>query len=202
MERLARILSLTLIALTAAQAEPSVYRLGPDLDSDSRLELRVAKTGLMSGKVHVFRFEQFSGEFRYDADDPKNSSVTLTIESASIVCEDDWLSEKNKAKVDREARGPMLAVDKHPSMEFSASSFEPGSAEGEFTVAGDLEIRGVTRPVELAVTLEPAGDALVVAGSAVVRLKDFGLKPPSAALGTIGTRNEMDFSFRLTARPH
>lgn len=199
MERLARTLSLTCLALAAAQAEPAAYVLEPD--ADSRLELRVAKTGLMSGKVHVFRFERFSGAFEYHSDAPEASSVSLTIESASIVCEDDWLSEKNKAKVDREARGPMLAVDKHPQMRFRSTSFQTGSVEGEWTVQGELEIRSVARPVELAVTLEPSGGAFVVAGSAVVRLKDYGLKPPSAALGMIGTRNEMDFSFQLTARP-
>jgi hypothetical protein len=36
-------------------------------------------------------------------------------------------------------------------------------------------------------------------GSATVRITDFGLKPPSAALGVIGTKDEMTFSFVLRA---
>ena len=36
-----------------------------------------------------------------------------------------------------------------------------------------------------------------MAGRAVVRLKDYALKPPSAALGTIGTKNEMTVEFLL-----
>jgi hypothetical protein len=39
-----------------------------------------------------------------------------------------------------------------------------------------------------------------IAGSGEVKLRDYGLKPPSAALGAIGTKNEMAVSFRLTAR--
>ena len=40
-----------------------------------------------------------------------------------------------------------------------------------------------------------------IEGLARVRLTDFGLKPPTTALGAIGTRNEMAFHFVLTAAP-
>jgi len=35
-------------------------------------------------------------------------------------------------------------------------------------------------------------------GVSRIRLTDFGLKPPAAALGTIGTKNEMLFRFFVT----
>ena len=35
----------------------------------------------------------------------------------------------------------------------------------------------------------------------MVKLTNYGLKPPKAALGLIGTKDEMDFTFSLTARP-
>ena len=37
-------------------------------------------------------------------------------------------------------------------------------------------------------------------GSAKIRLTDFGLKPPSAALGLVGTKDEMTFAFVLVER--
>jgi hypothetical protein len=42
-----------------------------------------------------------------------------------------------------------------------------------------------------------AGEYLSIEGVARVRLTDFGLKPPTAVLGTIGTMNEMVFQFVL-----
>ena len=36
-------------------------------------------------------------------------------------------------------------------------------------------------------------------GAATVRLTDYQLKPPSALLGAIGTKNEMTVSFTLKA---
>jgi hypothetical protein len=42
-----------------------------------------------------------------------------------------------------------------------------------------------------------SGRITSLSGHAVVRLKDYGLKPPTAALGTIGTKNEMTVEFSL-----
>ena len=36
-------------------------------------------------------------------------------------------------------------------------------------------------------------------GTALIRLTDYGLKPPTAAPGAIGTKNEMSFHFIVTA---
>jgi hypothetical protein len=37
----------------------------------------------------------------------------------------------------------------------------------------------------------------LIEGMSVIRLTDFGLKPPTAAFGTIGTENEMSFRFAI-----
>jgi hypothetical protein len=42
---------------------------------------------------------------------------------------------------------------------------------------------------------------LSIEGASRVRLTDFDLKPPTAALGTMGTKNEMSLRFVLTATP-
>ena len=45
------------------------------------------------------------------------------------------------------------------------------------------------------------GGDLLLDGRSTVKMKDYGLKPPSAALGMVGTKDEMEVSFVLRARP-
>lgn len=167
----------------------------------SRFALEVAKTGLLSGKKHLFLFERFQGKLQYDAAAPERSKVDFTIESASIVCKDTWVSAKDLVKVAEEATGPnMLDVAKHPALRFVSTGVtrRPG---GGYDVAGTLTIKGTGQPVTVTVSLKPAGDkALEFTGKAEVRMKDYGLKPPSAALGAVGTKNEMQVEFAFTAR--
>ena len=165
----------------------------------SRLALEVEKTGLMSGKTHVFQFERYGGRLDYDEARPENSRVTLRIESASIVCRDAWLSGKDLKKVQVHAENEMLAVKQHPEILFTSTRITKES-QTLFEVAGDLTIRGLARPVTVLVEIVPeSGGRIGFKGQAVVRLTDYGLKPPSALLGAIGTRDEMRVSFELAA---
>ena len=175
-------------AALAAQPVTDVFEPG------GRLELKVYKTGLMSGKAHTFVFDRYHGTIRYDPETLENVSVQLIIESDSIRCLDDWVSEKDRRKILKEARESMLAVEKYPEIRFEASGLML-ILHGEYS--GKLTIRDQTRTVVVNVDYTPIYDAAPIQGSAVVSLEDFGIKPPSAMLGLIGTQSEMDFSFAL-----
>ncbi|MBK5292524.1 MAG: YceI family protein [Acidobacteriia bacterium] len=56
-----------------------------------------------------------------------------------------------------------------------------------------------TKPVLLRVRMTDSSRTLPLQGSSVVRMRDFGLKPPSALLGALGTRDEMDVRFGVVA---
>lgn len=201
MERPAGTLSLVFAGLLLAgglQAASSVYNIGPV--SGDRFELKVYKSGLMAGKVHTFVFEDYAGELRYDSAAPESTSVEFTVESDSIRCLDDWVSEKDRGKILKEARGNMLAVDKYPTLRFEADGLSAG-ADGAFSATGTLTIRDRAQTVPVQVRISPADDGYRIEGSATVSLEDFGLDPPSAALGLIGTKSEMDVRFALRAAP-
>jgi hypothetical protein len=53
---------------------------------------------------------------------------------------------------------------------------------------------GISKPVSVQVIL---GADLSIQGSAKLKMTDWGMKPPSAALGAIGTRDEMSVAFVL-----
>ncbi len=94
----------------------------------------------------------------------------------------------------------MMDVPKHPHLLFTSRQVIPLGG-GRFQVKGSLEIRGIVKPVTVDVTLAGAGpETLGFQGNARVLMGDYGLKPPGAALGLIGTKNEMRVEFELTAR--
>ena len=184
----------TLLLLSMA-----LYEIKPG--PDNRFSLEIYKTGLFSGKKHVLVFERYAGAVNYNDASPESSKVDLNVESASFVVKDDWLSASQAKSVREEAEGKNgLDVAKFPQIRFVASSI--ARAGDGYTLQGSLTIRGIEKPVTVNVTMKP-GEAgtLRFEGKAEVKLKDYGIKPPTAALGAIGTKNEMTVSFTLIGSP-
>jgi polyisoprenoid-binding protein YceI len=109
------------------------------------------------------QFSKFSGTIVVDRDHPEQSSVTVTIEAASI--------DTGIAKRDEHLRSELFEVAKYPDITFKSRRVkQTGTNAGEIT--GDLTMHGVTRPVALNVQL--VGDRWRVA-SAPLRRRQFGL---------------------------
>jgi polyisoprenoid-binding protein YceI len=194
-----RILGFIVWGGAALLAQPEQFSFQPQ--PGDRFALTVEKTGLWSGRKHVFEFDRYRGTLRFDRAQPARSVVELTIEAGSAVCTDAWLSEKDRRKVLEFMFRDMLDVERHPRMTFRSTAVR-ATAEKVFDVSGMLTVRGIERPVRVSVTLGESGRTLTaLTGHAIVRLKDYGLNPPKAALGAIGTKNEMTVDFRLVPRP-
>lgn len=182
-----------------ASAQPKAYEIQPA--EGSRFELLVYKTGFMKGKVHSFLFPRYKATLTYDAKAPERSQVRLSIETAPVQLTDTWLSAKDFQKVQEFARKDMLNAERYSSMTFDSSSVN-AVAGGEFDVKGTLTIRNVSKPATIRVKLDPLPyGTLRFSGESKIKLTDYGLKPPSAALGTVGTKDEMDVKFVLVALP-
>ncbi|MFI6758257.1 YceI family protein [Micromonospora sp. NPDC050417] len=83
------------------------------------------------------------------AEDPLQSSVTATIQAASITT----------GQADRDAHlngGDFFEVEKHPTLEYRSTGVKSHSGD-EFVLAGELTIRGVTNPVDLHVEFHGVG---------------------------------------------
>ena len=94
---------------------------------------------LMVAKVKG-RFGEFEGALDI-ADDPTQSSISVTIKAASI----DTRTEQR----DDHLRSPdFLDVDKYPELTFKSTSVEHDGGE-DWRINGDLTIHGVTKPVVL-----------------------------------------------------
>jgi hypothetical protein len=100
-----------------------------------------------------------------------------------------------------------LKVKDNPSIKYNMTEWKPRDRKpGEplqFDTKGDLTVAGVTKPIDMVVTLTPEGDKLKATGSKELKMTDFGMKPPSPSigLGLIKTADEVKITFEwITAR--
>ena len=101
---------------------------------------------MMVSKVRGY-FREFSGEI-VTAEDPAQSSVTATIALGSI----DTRQEQRDAHI---RSADFFDVDNHPQMTFRSTSVRTDGAD--WFVDGDLTIKGITKPVTLALELNGFG---------------------------------------------
>jgi polyisoprenoid-binding protein YceI len=128
-------------------------------------------------------FNEFSGSGSFDAENPANSSLSLTVQAASI----------DTRNADRDAHlrsNDFFAMDQYPEITFNSTSVDQVE-DDRYAVTGDLTIKGVTRPVTVEFELaggavDPYGNLRIgLEGSTTINRKDFGVTW-NAALETGG----------------
>ncbi|MCK2151038.1 MULTISPECIES: YceI family protein [Marinobacter] len=119
------------------------------------------------------RFNEFDGQFVYDAENPANSSVNVTIDTSSV--------DSNNAERDKHLRSEdFLYVDEYPQASFKSKRVVV-DGEGEADIIGDLTLRGVTKEVTLDAELIGHGEdpwggyRMGFEAETELRLKDFGI---------------------------
>lgn len=89
------------------------------------------------------QFTDVSGNIVIDSDNPGSSSTSVVLKTASI-------DTRSQQRDEHLRSGDFLEVEKFPEITFVSTGVKEKS-EGEFVLAGDLTVRGVTRPLELEV---------------------------------------------------
>jgi polyisoprenoid-binding protein YceI len=129
------------------------------------------------------RFSDFSGTIDLDDAQPERSSVSITIQAASI--------DTSEPSRDAHLRSAdFFSVDEFATLTFASSQISR-AGDDRFNVTGDLTIRGVTRQIVVPVTLlgkasDPWGnERLAFEAEFTINRKEFGLNW-NAALETGG----------------
>lgn len=94
-------------------------------------------------------FHDYDGGFTFDRENPENSSIDVSIKTASI----DMDSEKWD---DHMRNADFFDVENHPEMTFKSTNIEV-TGDNTANITGDLTLLGVTKPVTLAVTHNKSG---------------------------------------------
>mgnify|MGYP002624467706 CR=1 FL=1 len=120
------------------------------------------------------RFEKFKGSFRYDENDLGKTSVSFTVDVASIDTDNDWR--------DKDLRSAnWFDIESYPQMHFISHLVE--EADEGFNLIGELTIKDVTKTVTI--KMEPPsgvlkdirGDLQVIFnGGFKLNRKDFGVE--------------------------
>ena len=143
-------------------------------------------------------FNEFAGSGYFDADNPANSHLELTIQTASI--------DTRNADRDSHMRGnDFFDMDNYPTITFVSTAVEADS-DSVYRVTGGLTIKGVTKPVtvefELAGTaVDPFGNTrLGLDGSVVVNRKDWGVTWNAALeAGGVLVSDKVTLEFEVSA---
>lgn len=166
-------LIVALVAAAPAAAAPAVA-LGETWEVDgAHTTAQFAVRHMMVTTVRG-HFDTVTGTVNLDEKDMTRSTLEIRIDAASI--------NTREPKRDEHLRSPdFFDVAKHPEITFRSTRIEK-AGQGRFKVTGDLTMRGVTRPVTLAVEGPTAAvknpwGRMVRGVSASVRInrKDWGL---------------------------
>ena len=116
------------------------------------------------------------------AEDPSESTIEATVDVASV-------NTGVEPRDNHLRTSDFFLVEEHPTMTFTSTGFDGDATKGEFTVTGNLSLRGVTQPVTLTGEfggIMDDGQGNVKAGATVtgkINRHDFGVSWNNALEG-------------------
>jgi polyisoprenoid-binding protein YceI len=137
----------------------------------TQVEFSAKHLGMMTVRGH---FAEVSSTATIDADRPELASLEVVVQTASI--------RTNHQIRDNDLRSAsFLDVDQHPTMTFRSTGVEPAGPD-RWAMAGELTIKGNTRPVTLQVLKygelnDPGmmGHRIAYSAQVTIDRRDFGL---------------------------
>jgi polyisoprenoid-binding protein YceI len=158
----------------------------------STLTIHVGKTGAFSalGHEHEIHAPIHSGTAEIGAD----PAVEIHVNAQELRVTDKDAAEKERAEVQKTMLGPeVLDSDAHQEIVFKSTAAE-SVGQGQWTLRGNLTMRGQTRPVKVQVTLKDGR----YTGETTVKQTDFGITPPGKAGVRAKDEVKIEFDVRLT----
>lgn len=205
-QRLLRHIALCVTVLTlighSARAQTRIYAISA---ADSSLWVFVGKAGLFSALAHDHEIgvKSFTGRVTVAAD-ASSGQLALEIDARSLVVLDKKVSEEDRTKIYNSMHGEVLASTQHQKITFKAvavTEAKPTSAQGYgLMLTGALTLHGVTRRIAVPVNVTITAQHLRATGKYTLKQTDYGIKPYSAAGGTVRVKNEIVINFDIVAK--
>ena len=159
----------------------------------STLTIHVGKTGVFSGLGH--EHEVSAPIHSGTADIGPHPAVELHVNAPELRVIGKGESEKDRAEVQKTMLGPEVLDSEHfQEIVFKSTSAET-TGQGQWTLRGNLTLRGQTRPVTVHVILKDGR----YTGEATVKQTDFGIQPPGKA--GVRAKDEVSIEFGVWLTP-
>lgn len=160
----------------AAELEAGAYKLDPE---HSTILFKVSHLGF---STYVGRFNTAEGALRFDPEAPAESQLDVTINTAS--------ADTPSTELDDVLRGrDWFDTERFPTARFESTAITV-SGDNTGTVTGNLTLRGVTKPVTLAVTFRGGAYNLLTGAftlgfeaSGALKRTEFGMGSLVPAIG-------------------
>ena len=143
-------------------------------------------------------FNEFEGSGYFDAENPENSRLALTIQAASI-------DTRNPDRDGHLRSNDFFDMENHPEITFTSTEVEQADAEN-YRVTGDLTIKGVTKPVTVdfeytGTAVDPYGNTPIgFEGKTTVNRKDWGVNWNAALeAGGVLVSEKVTLEFEVSA---
>jgi polyisoprenoid-binding protein YceI len=160
----------------------------------SVITIHVYKAGVLSAFGHD---HEIGAAVASGAVDTSARHVELLVKAADMRVLDSGPQEKDRAEVQKAMFGPeVLDVQRYPDITFRSTEVQT-TAPNSWQAKGNLSLHGNSRPVTVEVN-EKDGH---FRGIALLKLKEFGIKPVSAAGGTIRVKDEIRIEFDIQLAP-
>ena len=132
----------------------------------------------MAAKVtrsHNGSFKQFGGTIDLLNSDPAQSVVSITVDTASVVTDEDDLTRHLKTP-------DFFDVARYPKATFVSTKIEPNIANGAtHTVTGNFDLHGVKKSISFPATIQITPANVSVNAEFAINRKDFNLNYPGKA---------------------
>ncbi|MGE0887284.1 MAG: YceI family protein [Blastocatellales bacterium] len=196
-------ISLLLLASAVGAQSKRTYTI---VAGESSFWVFVAKTGLFSALAHDHEIgvKSFTGKITVPESGASGGSLELDINAQSLAVLDKKPSEDDKKKIYNSMHAEVLESAKYPKISFKSVSVsdlkQTGGENYTFTLNGDLTLHGMTKRVAVPVSLTINQQQLRAVGKYTLKQTDYGIKPYSAAGGTIKVKNEVVVNFNIVAK--
>lgn len=176
------LLALT-VAATPALAQAAPYVIAP---AGSRIDFSYAQMGAaMQGA-----FRSFSGTANLDDAQPQKSSVSISVQTASI--------SLGSSDADNTAAGAEFFNSKvFPLARFQSSQVQP-LGNGRYRISGSFTLKNVSHPLTVNAIMQPQGADRLLTGSFTLKRLDYGIGTGEwADTSTLGNDVRVNFALRL-----
>ena len=171
--------------------------------SKSTFMVHANRTGPLWFKGHSHRVavRDFSGEASLTLNAVNPASLQMTVKTGSLEETDPVFTQQQKDIINKELKELVLESEKFPEITFQSTDLKGGLENGkiELVIGGNLNLHGVTKPIEIPATITLSGDTLRAQGEFDIDRDDFSVKATSAFHGTIRVKNNIKFVFDIIA---
>ena len=169
--------------------EPEATPAGPETLAVTAENSRVEFEGSKVTGSHTGNFPDFTGSVTFDPSDLTASSVSITIDTTTLVSDNERLTGHLRSD-------DFFDVAVHPTSTFESTSIAAGGADGAtHTITGNLTLVGQTRSISFPATLAVTDAALTAQAEFFILRQDFGIEYPGRPDDLI--RNEVVIRLNL-----